>query len=456
MGSAMRGGLSKYVTISLLVLISVSIALGTYAAVENFISRRGIKGLNPTVITIEKVCRGDPVVPVVVAFVRNDGDSPAVVDTAYVRTSNGVEKVKIGPYKIPVGSLIKVVIPTNLTKYEVFNIKIAGRGFMTTSASDLRLVDLPLYEVLHRSTVTITERSGETLRDYAVNVTLTPAWGGWNRVKSDGSDIFFVTASGDPLYYWIENFNPSAKEATIWVKVPNIPANGKVNIYMYYGYSQYLSTNPYADHADPHKVFIFFDNFESWQGWTTYLNGVVEQSSSCVYDGNYSLEKDGSSSANCDPSGGYKALPKTITDGWILEAWMYRYSLPVNCPWDRIGVINSLGNGYGIAVDTGIGGTSVAVGIDKRTDYSGTVSSTVYATTPFYDQWYFVKFYKIGSTLNASVYFANKTLIFTTQEIDTTYTSFDEVYVFGGVVYFVDDLRIRPYTNPEPSVTVTG
>lgn len=36
------------------------------------------------------------------------------------------------------------------------------------------------------------------------------------------------------LSYWIENYTPSAK-ATVWVKIPNIPANANITIYMFYG-----------------------------------------------------------------------------------------------------------------------------------------------------------------------------------------------------------------------------
>ena len=39
---------------------------------------------------------------------------------------------------------------------------------------------------------------------------------------------------------------------------------------------------------------------------------------------------------------------------------------------------------------------------------------------------------------------------------DTTYMSFDRVVVRGGYPYYVDQLRIRKYAEPEPSASVSG
>ena len=452
----LRGGLSKYVAITLLVLVSVTIAVGMYAVMENYISYRNVKGLNPTIVTIEKVFKGDPTIPLLVLFVRNDGNTPAIIDTAYVVTSKGTEKISIGPYNISAGQVVKVVVPTNLSKYDVFSIKLSGRGIIATSASDLRLADLPLLEILRRSTVVITERSGSNLIDYAVNVTLTPSWGGWGHVKPDGSDIFFTDFSGKPLYYWIESFNPVSREARIWVKVPFIPAGSKVRIYMYYGYGQYVSTNPYANYGNPHKVFIFFDDMENWTGWvnmtfTGSQAGYVCQNKLLSHTGNASLLKDG----GCDPSGGYKNIGTTINSPFALEAWVDR-TAKTPCYWDRVGVVNANG-GYGIGVDI----YTPQIFIDKRS-YNGVeylptrITYLVISTAPPQGAWYFDRLtWFPNGTIVAQLYY-NGQLLGKVSATDTTYSGFTRVYVFGGYPYDVDDIRIRPYASPEPSVTVTG
>ena len=102
--------------------------------------------------------------------------------------------------------------------------------------------------------ITVKENSGKTLTDYQVLVELNSANFDFSKAKSDGSDIRF-SLNGEELNYWIEEWNPYAKKAKIWVKVPHIPANGEVKIKMYYG-------NPSASAvSDGDKVFEFFDDF---------------------------------------------------------------------------------------------------------------------------------------------------------------------------------------------------
>ena len=103
--------------------------------------------------------------------------------------------------------------------------------------------------------ITIKENSGKKLTDFQVLVELNPSNFPTN-AKSDGSDLRFEDASGKELNYWIDDWDYSAKEAKIWVKVPSIPANGETKIEMYYG-------NPSAGAvSDGDTVFEFFDDFE--------------------------------------------------------------------------------------------------------------------------------------------------------------------------------------------------
>ena len=59
------------------------------------------------------------------------------------------------------------------------------------------------------------------------------------------------------LNYWIEKWDSVNQEAKIWVKVPNIPANGTTTFYMYYG-------NPNVTNAsNGDTTFDIFANFET-------------------------------------------------------------------------------------------------------------------------------------------------------------------------------------------------
>lgn len=103
--------------------------------------------------------------------------------------------------------------------------------------------------------ITIHENSGMTLNDFQVLVELSGT-DFMNEIQTDCEDIRFTDADGNSLSYWIEEFNEGLKYARIWVKVPEIPANSKTGIVMWYG-------NPSADSAsDGDAVFEFFDDFD--------------------------------------------------------------------------------------------------------------------------------------------------------------------------------------------------
>ncbi len=124
--------------------------------------------------------------------------------------------------------------------------------------------------------ITIKENSGKTLTNYQILVELNSANFDFSKAKSDGSDIRFSTDSQE-LSYWIEEWDSNAKKAKIWVKVPLIPANGETKIKMWYGNPSAVSS------SNGNKVFEFFDDFEDndisdWTiiyGSVTCYNGVM-------------------------------------------------------------------------------------------------------------------------------------------------------------------------------------
>jgi len=105
--------------------------------------------------------------------------------------------------------------------------------------------------------IAVSERSGQNLTNYAVGIPLTSSWDGWDIVKSDGSDIYFLDENINPLYFWIENFDYTNKRAIIWTNIPSLPANSTKKIYLVYG-----AGNPYIGYRNPYNVFTFFDHFD--------------------------------------------------------------------------------------------------------------------------------------------------------------------------------------------------
>jgi len=108
----------------------------------------------------------------------------------------------------------------------------------------------------YQRVITITERSGSNWTDYQVPIELDSTNFNFSHTRFDGGDIRFTDTAGNLLPYWIESYDASAQTAKIFVKVPSLPANATIVIYMYYGNSSVLSeSNGYA-------TFLFFDDAE--------------------------------------------------------------------------------------------------------------------------------------------------------------------------------------------------
>lgn len=258
------------------------------------------------------------------------------------------------------------------------------------------------------------------------------------KCRSDFGDIRFTKDDGETLLdYWMEEKTDS-DYAIFWVKIPSIPASpDSTTIYIYYGKSDATYVGSGSD-----TFPIFYEDFETWEGWTQYGSGQVSQDSARAFEGTYSAHK---TNAN-DPNGAYKEIGQTLGRNIALEFRVNRNSGYSGGSWDRIGLLNAGDDGYGWAYDHG--GDQIA--IDKRTDYSGTQYGKVSATDEM-DAWVkgILKIY--GDTIKAERYLSDGTKAGETTLTDTDYTDFNRVYIFGGYDYWVDQMFIRKYVDPEPS-----
>ena len=83
----------------------------------------------------------------------------------------------------------------------------------------------------YRKEINITENSGNDLTDYQVKIPVVYE----SKMQSDFSDLRFTDSDGTTLLsYWVEEYTEGSS-ATVWVKIPDIPASGVKTIYMYYG-----------------------------------------------------------------------------------------------------------------------------------------------------------------------------------------------------------------------------
>lgn len=306
--------------------------------------------------------------------------------------------------------------------------------------------------------ITIVNNVAQNLSDYSVRIELNlTTFNDWPSV-TPGNIAVVENTTGiiSPLPYWFEEFNVTAQKAILWVKVPHIPALGTITIYLMYN-----NTNPYNTYHDPHKVFLFYEDAEQggvgldWIGAITYDpdgNGLgrVFHDPACAYRGVLGLNK----TEDNDPNGAYKPLPSPVgiaNTGLYLEAWLYR-------PWppptptagtvDRIGLIDDSGNGYG----WGYWHQAAQLVFDKRVSYNNV--STFSPNPPdIVNEWYrgVLKILP-GGTIVVERYNKTGDLMGSLSVSDTTYTSFTNVYVFGGYNYCVDQIILRKYVDPEPTI----
>ncbi|WP_440954304.1 DUF2341 domain-containing protein [Methanosarcina sp. Mfa9] len=102
--------------------------------------------------------------------------------------------------------------------------------------------------------IVVTENAGKDLTSYQVPVRLDSSNFDFSKANADGSDLRFLLGS-TRLDYWVETWDPKGGEATVWVKVPFLPANGDRKVMMKYGYPEARAESNGVD------TFIFFDDF---------------------------------------------------------------------------------------------------------------------------------------------------------------------------------------------------
>lgn len=128
----------------------------------------------------------------------------------------------------------------------------------------------PSIPSISQKSIVIKETSGDSLINYPVKISISskdfPEKAGAN-----GSDINILDQNGRDLPRWIESWDSLNKTAVIWVKIPEIPANGEAHLTM-------LTGNP----GEPAKnsgfnVFDFFDDFDGpsidQNNWTSQTSG---------------------------------------------------------------------------------------------------------------------------------------------------------------------------------------
>ncbi len=101
--------------------------------------------------------------------------------------------------------------------------------------------------------------NGDTIEIYSADGTLKTSGTGmtdfWNNIQSSGNDIRPFDDQKNQLYFWLENWDYTNKQATIWVK---LPANAQELNIAYGNANATLSA-----YHDPKAVFDYYDDFST-------------------------------------------------------------------------------------------------------------------------------------------------------------------------------------------------
>jgi len=187
---------------------------------------------------------------------------------------------------------------------------------------------------------------------------------------------------------------------------------------------------------------VFYDDFEKFEGWEPYGQGIIEQSDDVAYKGKYSLKKDKFG----DPNGGYKELPRKINrkelERIIFSGWIYRPSDRMSGPGDRLAIEDKDHNGYGFLAGHG---SRSAIAIEKRIKGSPkTLKEVEGGWKPIEDEWYKFELIIKKDELELHIYDKEGNEVGKVEGVvDDEYKTFDRVVVHGGYTYYVDCLEVR-------------
>lgn len=301
--------------------------------------------------------------------------------------------------------------------------------------------------------VLVTNQTSEALSDYAVKVTIPQDPSFWDYMSPTGDDIYFTDALGNPLYYFIDEFDPSTMTGIVWVKVPDIPAGGVAKLYMYFG-----GFNKYPQYRTPFKTFLGYARV-----WEHALeNWVVKEetgkaSFNVIYD-----PIDGIGLNVHITSIGETIFynPNSLSQDVYVEALI---KLPAAYESNNQGTLVARYNPGSKVLQARLnavqGTTWYGLALLIK-DYSTGVEDWLYHTTAFEAQAnvvYKLRLWVVGAQARAVVEDSSGNVL-----TDSGWVALPEVfsgYVGIGAVgtintQYYDNFLARPYVSPEPTVTV--
>ena len=267
----------------------------------------------------------------------------------------------------------------------------------------------------------------EKLIDFQVKCILTNKDIAFEKLRADKQDLLFIADDGQPIPYWIENFNNT--EIIVWLKFAEI-IPGKESFLLYYGNGNFLGA------SDGNNVFEFFDDFEGTDldpdKWSEHNAG-----------GSYSV-----SDSILTVQGGAGAWEVIGAKQQFSPPHIYEHYLKSNEEnYHALGVDDRSATGSCIGSCIDLARSNAP---DKwEADREGSFTS-VTRTVSFSDKFHVVSFYVSDAKVEYYVDYVKDAEITTNVPQDPL--GFWESCKETGTAW-IDWVRVRKYASPEPSVS---
>lgn len=296
-----------------------------------------------------------------------------------------------------------------------------------------------------RKAITISGSISGAQTDFQMKLTVHKATGtdtptdiylGTN-VNNDFSDLRFTSQDGsNNLNYWIESYT-SGSVATVWIKIPSIPANPcTTTIYIYYNNTGATTT------SDGTNTFIQYTDFSSSTGWSLGTGWAIS--------GNL-LSFTGSSNS-----------PSYSTTAVTQNQYSVVSRLRGTTANFRIFMGAESNSPFTGATETGSALYSYGTYVNKLLRYN---NGTPYATgavsfTTVQNTWYILEIIIDDVTVNyiSKAYTDDRTITATTS-YSTKGSGTGNTFGFLAPAYEYQDIDwifVRKYTSPEPTFLLIG
>lgn len=150
----------------------------------------------------------------------------------------------------------------------------------------------------------------------------------------DGADIRFVASDDLTIYkHYIESYDPIAFLANVWVMVPRVTAAAPVEIKMYYGNAEAVSSSDPAFFGIEQAMVLHFDGQGSQLKDATAYNQSLSSSSDLHVSDSLIHGGLNFSGTNDVASGQIASTPLTAADGFSVSAWIKPDDIEAGTLW---------------------------------------------------------------------------------------------------------------------------